>query len=413
MFSSISKYLKGDKVVWTIMLILALFSILTVYSATGTLAYKMQHGNTSHYVFKHVITLLMGFTLTFLIHNVNYNMFYKSAKLMLIITIPLLLLTLIMGVSLNSAARWITIPGLGLTFQSSDFAKFSLILYVAYWLSKNQENIEDFKKVFLPIVSVVGIICVLVLPANFSTAALLFIVSVVMMFVGRISFKHLGLLFGICVLAISLIVVLIFYAPNVLPRGKTWKTRIESFAGKGEEGSNFQADQSKIAIATGGIMGKGPGNSVQRNFLPHPYSDFIYAIIVEEYGFVGGAIVLFLFLVFLYRAYILAKNSDYKFAVLVAIGLSFSMVFQAMINMAVAVNLIPVTGQTLPMVSMGGSSILFTSISFGLFLSVSRCTEQIKVEGKKKASKGEKTEKVETEKEIVKDIESENPFKDF
>jgi len=405
MFASLTKYLKGDKVVWTIMLFLALMSILTVYSATGTLAYKMQHGNTSHYVFKHVITLLMGFTLTFLIHKINYNIFYKSAKLLLILTIPLLLLTLLMGVSLNSAARWITIPGLGLTFQSSDFAKFSLILYVAYWLSKNQENIEDFKKVFLPIVSVVGIICVLILPANFSTAALLFIVSVVMMFVGRISFKHLALLFGVCILFIGLIATLIFAAPNVLPRGKTWKARIESFSGKGEEGSNFQADQSKIAIATGGIMGKGPGNSVQRNFLPHPYSDFIYAIIVEEYGLLGGFAVLFLFLVFLYRAYYLAKNSDYKFAVLVAIGLSFSMVFQAMINMAVAVNLIPVTGQTLPMVSMGGSSILFTCISFGLFLSVSRCTELAKETSENKPSH-------KTKMEIAKDPdkESDNPF---
>jgi cell division protein FtsW len=181
--------------------------------------------------------------------------------------------------------------------------------------------------------------------------------------------------------------------------------------GKGEEGSNFQADQSKIAVATGGILGKGPGNSVQRNFLPHPYSDFIYAIIVEEYGLLGGAVILFLFLIFLYRAYILAKNSDYKFAVLVAIGLSFSMVFQAMINMAVAVNLIPVTGQTLPMVSMGGSSILFTSISFGLFLSVSRCTEQAKEISEKKTAKAKKeeaVEKVETEKEIVSD--SDNPF---
>ena len=170
---------------------------------------------------------------------------------------------------------------------------------------------------------------------------------------------------------------IIFVAPDILPRAKTWKNRIESFRGKGAEDANFQADQSKIAIATGGILGKGPGNSVQRNFLPHPYSDFIYAIIVEEYGLVGGVAVLFLFLVFLYRAYYLARNSDYKFAVLVAIGLSFSMVFQAMINMAVAVNVIPVTGQTLPMVSMGGSSILFTCVSFGLFLSVSRCTEQI------------------------------------
>lgn len=400
MLEAIKNNIKGDRAVWMIMLFLAVASTLTVYSATGTLSYKYQHGNTSYYILKHIATLAAGFLLTFLIHRINYNFFFKIAKILPIVTIPLLLLTLIMGVSLNSAARWITIPGLGLTFQSSDFAKFSLIIWVAYFLSINQDNITDFKKVFLRLIMVIGAICVLILPANFSTAALLFVVSVVMMFVGRISFKHLALLLLVCIVAISTIVILIFAAPKVLPRGQTWKNRIESFMGKGDDDDNFQADQSKIAVATGGIMGKGPGNSIQRNFLPHPYSDFIYAIIVEEYGFMGGLLVLFAFLIFLYRAYLLAKNSDYKFAVLVAIGLSFSMVFQAMINMSVAVNLIPVTGQTLPMVSMGGSSILFTSISFGLFLSVSRCTETQK----------EKEKKEKPEKTIKKQEEDVNPF---
>jgi len=301
---------------------------------------------------------------------------------------------------------------LGLTFQSSDLAKLTLIIYLAYRLSLKSDIIESFKKGFLPTISVVGLTCLLILPANFSTAALLFTVSLMMMYVGRVLFKHLGILLLTCIGFVGIIVLLIFVAPKVLPRGETWKKRIESFSGHGEKGANFQADQSKIAIATGGIFGKGPGNSIQRNFLPHPYSDFIYAIIVEEYGLLGGVFILMLFIYLLFRAFILAKKSDYKFAVLVAIGLSFSMVFQAMINMAVAVNIIPVTGQTLPMVSMGGSSIFFTSISFGLLLSVSRCTEDSMKSGAKQKSKNQKSkEVVETQTEFVEKNEI-NPFLD-
>jgi len=372
----VHNHIKGDKVLWMVMLLLSIVSTLTVYSATGALAYKYQDGNTSYYVMKHVVITFVGFVITFLIHKIDYNSIRKYAKLMLFLTIPLLLLTLVLGAKLNSASRWIAIPGIGLTFQTSDFAKFSLIIYVAYWLAKNQDEIGDFKKVFLPLVSVIGIVCVLILPANFSTAALLFSVSMVMMFVGRVRMKHIGLLVGICVIAIGLIATLIFVAPDVLPRGATWKHRIENFSGEGKEGDNFQADQSKIAIATGGIFGKGPGNSIQRNFLPHPYSDFIYAIICEEYGLIGGIFVLFLFLIIMFRAGMIIRKSEYRFPSLVAAGLAFSLAFQAMINMAVAVNLMPVTGQTLPLVSMGGSSIIFTSISFGLLLSVSRCLDK-------------------------------------
>jgi cell division protein FtsW len=213
------------------------------------------------------------------------------------------------------------------------------------------------------------------------------------MFVGRVRMKHMGLLLLACLFAIGIIATLIFLAPDVLPRGETWKHRIENFAGGGDEGDNFQSDQSQIAIATGGILGKGPGNSIQRNFLPHPYSDFIFAIIVEEYGLVGGVFILFLYLIILFRAGMIARKSEYRFPSLVATGLSFSLVFQAMINMAVAVNLIPVTGQTLPMVSMGGSSIIFTSVSFGLLLSVSRCLDADDEKIVDTQSEDEKTEK--------------------
>ena len=371
----IQKHIKGDKVLWMIMLLLSVASTLTVYSATGALAYKYQDGNTTYYVMKHVVIIMIGFVITFFIHKINYNKIRQYAKLMMFLTLPLLLLTLVLGVSLNSAARWITIPGIGLTFQTSDFAKFSLIIYVAYFIAKNQENIGDFKKVFLPVIGVIAAVCILILPANFSTAALLFCVSMVMMFVGRIKMSHIGLLVGVCVIVLGIITSIIFLAPDLLPRGATWKHRIENFAGGGDEGDNFQADQSKIAIATGGIFGKGPGNSIQRNFLPHPYSDFIYAIIVEEYGMVGGVFILFLYLIILFRAGMIVRKSEYRFPSLVATGLAFSLAFQAMINMAVAVNLIPVTGQTLPLVSMGGSSVIFTSISFGLLLSVSRCLD--------------------------------------
>jgi len=379
------KYLKGDKVIWNIIFALSVFSALAVYSSTGTLAFARQEGNYFYYGLKHGMLLFFGLGIIYFVHNISYKLYFRLAKLLFLITIPLLLLTLLMGVNLNSASRWMTIPGIGLTFQTSDFAKLSIIIYVAYILSKNQEYVKDFKKTMGPILLAAGTICLLIFPANFSTAALLFSVTVVMMFIGRVSFKNMAILFAGIILLIFMLGVLIFKFPHVVPRGQTWKNRIENYMGE-ENGDSFQADQAKIAIATGKIFGKMPGNSEQRNFLPHPYSDFIFAIIVEEYGLIGGVVIILLYLTLLYRSGMIAKKSEYTFPALLATGLTFSLVFQAMLNMAVAVNLMPVTGQTLPMVSMGGTSILFTSMSLGIILNVSKNIKDENEESKRARS---------------------------
>jgi cell division protein FtsW len=365
------KYLKGDPVIWAVVLLLSIFSVLAVYSSTGTLAYRFQQGNTAYYILKHASFLMIGLILIFVTHLIPYKYYSRLSQLFLFLSIPLLGITIILGTTLNSAARWLTLPGIGLTFQTSDFAKLALIMYLARTLSLNQENIKDYKTAFLPVVIPVIVVCMLILPANFSTSAILLTTSVVLMFVGRINFKHLLALGGIGVLFITIFIVIALYT-NREGRISTWKHRIESFSGKGDGKGSYQVDQAKIAIVTGGFFGKGPGNSTQRNFLPHPYSDFIYAIIIEEYGLWGGIVVLILYLFILYRAGVIVRKSERTFPAFLAMGLSFSLVFQAMINMAVAVNLLPVTGQTLPLVSMGGSSLLFTGIALGIVLSVSR-----------------------------------------
>ena len=372
------KYIKGDKVIWTVVLLLSLLSILVVYSSVIALAYRYKGGDTSSYLIKHVFIVGSGVLLMYFIHKVKYAYFSRISQLAIFVAAPLLLYTLVNGVAAGDASRWLAIPGTSLTFQTSDFAKLALITYVARMLSIKQNQIKDFKTGFLPIVIPVGVICALILPANFSTAALLFMTCFVLMFIGRMNAKHLLLLLGSGVFAIGIIVVLVFNFPNAIPRGATWKARIENFS-KGDSESNFQAEQAKIAIATGGIIGQGPGNSVQRNFLPQASSDFIFAILIEEWGLVTSIFIVFLYLILLFRGVRLAIKTERTFGSLLAIGLTFSLVFQAMINMAVAVNLFPVTGQPLPLVSMGGTSIWFTSIALGMILSVSRESEAERV----------------------------------
>lgn len=386
MIQKLRKYLKGDRVIWAVIFILSIYSVLAVYSSTGTLAYRFQHGNTAYYILKHGSFLMVGLLIIFVTHLIPYKYYSRLSQLLLLLSVPLLGITLLFGANLNSASRWLTLPGIGLTFQTSDLAKLALIMYIARMLSLKQDVIKDFKKAFLPIVIPVVVICMLILPANFSTAALLFTTSVVLMFLGRISFKHLFLLFGagIIFVAVFIALVLTFGDSNNKKNNRiaTWKHRIESYTGKGEEDGeedvgSYQVDQSKIAIVTGGILGKGPGHSTQRNFLPHPYSDFIYAIIIEEYGLIGGIIILLLYLFILYRAGVIARSCDRTFPAFLALGLSFNLVFQAIINTAVTVGLLPVTGQTLPLVSMGGSSMLFTSTSLGIILSISRSAMKV------------------------------------
>ena len=377
----IGEYIKGDRTIWIVVVILSIFSVLAVYSSTGTLAYKYQQGNTEYYLFKHFFILFAGLVLMYVAHNIKYTYYSRLSQILIWIAVPLLFITLFMGTTLNQAPRWLTLPVVGITFQTSDLAKLALIMFVARLLSKKQGQIKDLKSAFLPIIFPVVLVCALILPANLSTAAVLFMTSLCLMFIGRVKMQYLLALMGIGVLGLALMIGLLMLTPNQ-GRLTTWKHRIENFAHGGVEG-NYQVEQSKIAIARGGWLGVGPGNSTQRNFLPHPYSDFIFAIIIEEYGLLGGTLIILLYLILLFRTIRIVSKSPGAFGTLLAMGCCFSLVFQAMINMAVAVNLFPVTGLSLPLVSMGGTSILFTSIALGIILSVSKSAKLGESGGKK------------------------------
>jgi cell division protein FtsW len=376
------KYFKGDPNIWAIIVGLSVFSLLAVYSSTGTLAYRWTGGNTAFYIIRHSGFLAVGLTVAFVLHMFPYKYYARLSQWLMVIVVPLLVFTLFFGVDENDATRRLSI--FGLTFQTSDLAKMALIMYLAQRLASRQEEIRDFKKTLLPMFIIIALVCVLILPANFSTAAMLFGVCVILLFVGRASVRQLA---GLC--AITLVMGAVLVASlyglqkaginnNLTQRGTTIVNRLDRFVGNSHEeddvlGKNFQATQAKIAIGTGGFFwGKGPGNSVQRNFLPHPYSDFIFAIIVEEYGVLGGIAVLFLYLNLLYRTILIVRKCDKTFPAFLVTGLSFIVVFQALLNMAVAVGLLPVTGQPLPLISMGGTSMLFTGAAFGIILSVSR-----------------------------------------
>lgn len=375
----LSRHIKGDRIVWVIVIMLSMVSVLAVYSSTGTLAFKYQDGNTEYYIVKHILTLLIGLFFMYVVHNIKYTYFSRLAQLLLYVSIPLLLFTLFKGTSINDASRWITIPVLNINFQSSDLAKLAIILFLARTLAVKQGNIKDFKTSFLPMLIPVALLTILIMPANLSTALLVFGTSMILMYVGRISIKYISYTFGIIVVLMGLVILILMQLPGQ-GRVKTWSNRIESFS-SGSNADNYQVEQSKIAIANGGIFGKMPGNSTQKNFLPHPYSDFIYSLIIEEYGLLGALFVLLLYLILLYRGVSIAMRSPGTFGAFLSIGLSFILVFQALSNMAVAVNILPVTGQPLPMVSMGGTSIWFTSISIGIILSVSRGDEEQKIGG--------------------------------
>ncbi|MEZ4720622.1 MAG: FtsW/RodA/SpoVE family cell cycle protein [Flavobacteriales bacterium] len=367
------KYIKGDRAVWLIMLMLSVASLLLVYSSIVTLAYRHHDGNTLYYLFRHGFILVCGLGLMYLAHKVKFSYYSKIAQLALYISIPLLLFTLLIGTSLNSANRWLTIPVINQTFQTSDLAKLALIMYIARFLAIKQDVIKDFQKGFLPMLVPIFIVCGLILPADLSTAAMLFVNCLILMFIGRVSLKHIGLLVLAGIMGLGMVYLIGKAMPGTFGRLDTWVSRIETFSSPDAASNNatYQTDQSKIAIAKGGIVRLAPGHSVQRNFLPHPYSDFIYSIVLEEYGLIGGVFILLLYLMLLFRSIKIAANCPRTFGALLAIGIGFSLVFQAMINMAVAVNLVPVTGQPLPMVSMGGTSIWFTCLAVGIILSVS------------------------------------------
>lgn len=371
MEKKINRYLKGDPIIWGVIIVLSIFSLLAVYSATSTLAIHKMGGNSLYYLVRHGVILAFGLMIIFITHLIHYKYYSRLSQLLIGIAVVLLIITLFLGTNVNQATRWLTLPGLGFTIQTSDFAKLALIMYIARVLSMKQGEIKSFKEAFLPVIIPVVIICILILPANLSTAALIFGISFLLMFIGRISIKHLLASGGVAILLLALFITV---GTLVKKEGRinTWKNRIESYFEEGGE-ENYQSQQAKIAIATGGLFGKNPGKSVQRNFLPNPYSDFIYAIIVEEYGLIiGGIPILLAYLFLLFRAGVIVRKCDRTFPAFLAIGLTLMIVVQAMVNMAVAVGIFPVTGQTLPLVSMGGSSMLFTSIALGIILSISR-----------------------------------------
>jgi len=369
----ISSRIKGDIWIWLVVFALSLFSILAVYSATGALAYQKYNGNTSILVFKHATMVVSGLILMYIAHRINYRYYSGIAKLMLFIAIPLLLYTLFFGSNINEAKRWITIPIINQTFQTSDWAKLALIMFLARELTKRQERIKDFKTGFLPIFSSVILVFLLIAPANLSTALMIFGTSILILLIGRVSFRQILIVCMAGALVLTGIVLL-------GPRRETYKSRIASFIHpeKSDPDKAYQANHAQMAIATGGLFGKGPGRSMERNYLPQAYSDFIFAIIIEEWGLLAGLILVFLYLFLLYRCIKIITRSPKAFGALLATGLSFSLVIQALANMAVASHLLPVTGVSLPLVSMGGTSILFTSMAFGIILSVSREVEQEK-----------------------------------
>lgn len=358
----VDEHLHGDPVIWAVVFALSLISILVVYSATGTLAFKRM-SNPETYLFKHTMLLGVGLVAMWFAHKVDYRYYSKISRLALWVSVPLLLYTFTDGMSLNDASRWIMVPVINASFQPSDLASLALITSLASMLSKRQQNIADFKESLIPILIWCGVICGLIALTNLSSAILLFLTCMLIMFIGRVPMKYLAML--VFVGALSGVAALKFGV-----RAETAKNRMESFI-QGKE-LPFQAQHARIAVATGGITGKGPGMSQQRNILPHPYSDFVYAIIIEEYGMIGGIVVLVLYLVLLSRGMKGVYNSERAFGGLLSAGLSFALVLQAMVNMGVVVGLGPITGLPLPMVSMGGTSLLFTGLSVGIILSVSR-----------------------------------------
>lgn len=370
--SNLKTELKGDRVIWVLISLMTLVSLLGVYSSTGGLSHKEQGGNTEYYVIKQGFIVLFGFIIMYVLHRLHYLRFHRLAPFLFIVAIPLLIFTLLFGVDINSARRWIEIPVLGFTFQSSDFARLALILYLARTISSKQSIIKDFKSAFLPLILPVIIICFLIAPADLSTALLLFSTSIAMMFVGRVAVKYILMLVLLAFIAFSILILLGHFFPEMV-RLATWIERIREFTTDSEGG--FQVQQSKVAIANGGFFGTGPGQSIQRNFLPSSYADFIYAILVEEYGLLGGFFVISLYLGFFFRITRLVTKSTKAFGAIVVTGLGFSFVFQAFINIAVATHLVPVTGVTLPMISLGGTSIIMNCISLGIILSVSKFVE--------------------------------------
>jgi cell division protein FtsW len=367
------RFFKGDRYLWGLIALFMFVSLLSVYSASVGVAYASHHGNTFYFLRTQFIMLFMGLAIIVITHWVPYIKYMQFATIGLVVALILLAVTLVAGVSINEASRWLVIPVIGLRIQTSDLAKVALVIYLARGLTVYQNDLNNFTTVTVKLIVPIAAVCVLIMSENLSTAVMIFLISMIILFVGRVPVKFLFAYVGLAFAALIVMIMLLLLIKKDDNRVMVWKARIEAFfSGESDPDSDYQANQAKIAISTGKIFGKLPGGSTQRNMLPQSNSDFIYAIIVEEYGLFGGTIILLCYLALMYRGIQIARKCDYAFPALMVLGLTIMIVFQAFANMLVAVGLFPVTGQTLPMISWGRTSVLVISFSLGAILSVSR-----------------------------------------
>ncbi|WP_339895555.1 FtsW/RodA/SpoVE family cell cycle protein [uncultured Algibacter sp.] len=379
--NQIFKNIKGDRLIWAIVALLAILSFLPVYSAASNLAYKGAGSSTFTFFVKHFVHLVLGFAIIYGVHKIPYRYFKGLSLIMIPVVLVLLGLTILQGKTIDgaNASRWIQIPFVGMSFQTSTLAAVVLMVYIARYMSKMKDEIITFKASILPLWAPVFLVLILILPANFSTAAIMFLMILMLVFLGGYPLRYLAVIIGSGILILTLFVLMAKAFPDAMPnRIDTWMGRIESFSNPEDTEADYQIEKAKIAIATGGIKGVGPGKSMQKNFLPQSSSDFIFAIIIEEYGLIGGVVIMTLYLWLLFRIVIVSQKSDTIFGKLLVLGVGLPIVFQAIINMAVAVELFPVTGQTLPLISSGGTSIWMTCLAIGIILSVSAKREEIK-----------------------------------
>jgi cell division protein FtsW len=369
----LTKTFKGDRAIWGLVALFMVYSLLAVYSSSVSVAFKSHGGNTTYFLRSQFFMLLLSLIIIVVVHYLPYRIYFSMAGLILIISAGLLVLTFIFGARVNEATRWLIIPGTGFRLQTSDIAKVALVLYLARTLAKYQNELNNFMLVTKYLMVPIAIICGLILPENLSTAMMIFGISMIILFIGRVPFKFLLAYLGMAIVGVVLF-ALVLTVVTKDNRVQVWKNRIEHyFSGAPDEEGNYQSNQAKIAISTGGLFGKAPGRSTQRNMLPQSNSDFIFAIIIEEYGLLLGAIPLILaYMILLFRGITITKKCETAFPALMVLGLIVMIVVQAILNMMVAVGLFPVTGQTLPMVSWGRTSVLVMSFSIGAILSVSR-----------------------------------------
>lgn len=390
--------LKGDKVIWSFVALLALFSFMPVYSASSNLAYlKHGTGNTFVYLLKHFVHLLMGFVIMYQVQKVPYHYFRSLSRVLLPLAWVLLIYTLLKGTMIDgaNASRWIQVPFLGITFQPSAFASISLLIYVARYLSKTELEDMTFQKSLLELWAPVFFTLILILPANFSTAALIFSMVLMLTFIGKYPLKNIGVIVGIGIISFAFFILIVKAFPDAFPnRVDTWMSRIDNFSSDKPGEDDYQIEKAKTAIATGGVYGLGPGKSIQKNFLPQSSSDFIFAIIIEEFGLFGGFVIMFLYIMLFIRFVIASYKAPTLFGKLLVAGLGFPIIFQAFINMGVAVELLPTTGQTLPLISSGGTSIWMTCAALGIIINVTKKEEEIAQENIEKQQRDEALQKL-------------------